>query len=53
MRATGQVKGAYAKLIEDAKSPAFRAAIGKKVGVDLSKAFTRVTLRGRRPSSLK
>lgn len=46
VRATGQVKGAYAKLIEDAKSPAFRAAVGAKVGMDLSKAFTRVTLRG-------
>lgn len=46
VRRTGQVKGAYAKLIEDAKSRAFRDAIGKKLGLDLSKAFTRITLRG-------
>ena len=46
VRATGQVKGAYERLIKDAKSPEFRAAVGEKIGMDLSKAYTRITLRG-------
>ncbi|KAK3238421.1 hypothetical protein CYMTET_51568 [Cymbomonas tetramitiformis] len=45
--ATGDVKGAYAKLITDAHAPALKAALFKKFGAKIpKKSYSRVTLRG-------